>query len=563
MIEWSRLSGETIEELVAVLLCRRFPAAMLIRPSKGDGGVDVLVPLDIGDVEVYQIKKFALNLTSSQKCQIAESFNRFSKYSAQARLDVRAWHLTLPLNPTKENLTWLKGLTEIAAYPCCWQGLNFVDGLASEFPDVIDYYLHDGADRLATAVGQMTNAMGLKPKEDGSGQITPVQLSEYLRSMQPLLDTDPHFRYGISLDPAMPQLPADPGLLLAVSSSTTDPTGPVVTVKVFPRFAAALEFRPIPINVTFHPEPDTQFADDLAAFLKYGTPLQTPTGSVKLTADLPGGLGGSWEGGSAQIGPPLHGGPGHQIRLAAVAPDRTVQAEVLMDMAPVTVGLKKTGVRARGTDRDGVFDVEILADLDDQQMTFSLALRDMTGRRPAELLPAVRFLLALRPPNELAIAAPYGPIAAPTVPLATAPDWLDVDHTERLLLLLETLIAIQAHTTVQLVIPKQESLDADSTKAWITARRLLEGESVEIGSAKANAHLHPNAEHPEGQFPFCVTSEFSIRIGDQVVDLGQQIIHCALGEIEPGSIQKHGDHVDVTVRAVEGTAMTIRLARTN
>jgi len=43
-----------IEQVVAILLCRENPAAVRVRPSRGDGGIDILVPLyGTGTVAVY------------------------------------------------------------------------------------------------------------------------------------------------------------------------------------------------------------------------------------------------------------------------------------------------------------------------------------------------------------------------------------------------------------------------------------------------------------------------------------------------------------------------------
>ena len=88
-VEWTRLSGEQVEELVAVLLCRKFPAATLVRPSKGDGGLDVLVPLSGGGDEVYQVKKFASNLSAAQKTQIEKSLGRLEEKREELQVDVR------------------------------------------------------------------------------------------------------------------------------------------------------------------------------------------------------------------------------------------------------------------------------------------------------------------------------------------------------------------------------------------------------------------------------------------------------------------------------------------
>ncbi len=84
-VEWTRQSGEDVEAVVAMLLCTEYPNAWRIRPGRGDGGVDVFVPLsdDRALRDVYQVKKFASNLTSSQKRKIRASFDELLK-SAEA-----------------------------------------------------------------------------------------------------------------------------------------------------------------------------------------------------------------------------------------------------------------------------------------------------------------------------------------------------------------------------------------------------------------------------------------------------------------------------------------------
>jgi hypothetical protein len=561
-VEWTRLSGEATEELVAVLLCRRHPSATVIRPSRGDGGIDLLVPRDDGGYEVYQVKKFSTNLTSRQKGQITTSYERVQQHCSEQELDVRAWHLTMPLNPTNENLAWLTDLTSRSAFSCDWRGYNFVEGLAAEFPDVIDYYLHDGAGRLAEVVGKLTEAMHMPPKTDGAGLITPAQVAEHLGSLQPALDTDPHFRYAISIDPQPPPTPNDPGLILAMTSGCTDQDGTAVTVKVFPRFAEALAFRPIPMTVTFQVDPGSQFEQDLKSFRKFGTPLEAPAGSVSLDADLPGGLNGSFDGGSAKIGPALRtdNTGTYVLRFAAVDPTGSVVAEALLDMEPVSVGQDRTGIRACGTDRKRVFDVEILTDLEDRHFKMKLATRDPSGRAPSELVDSIRLLLALRAPNGLAIAGPYGPISAPPLDLIQLPDWLHQGALQRLLLIVECLVAIQSHTTQQVVMPPIGLITPEAIDAWLSARELLDGQTLTLSRSEVTLCLNPGVSPPDGQFPFAVNSDFAVRIGDRTVDLGKQITHCERGEVSPESVREHRGHLDCAIRAVEGSPMTIRLA---
>jgi len=79
-----------------------------VRPSRGDGGVDVLVPNPdkAGKADVYQIKKFAENLTSSQKGQIERSYRRLMTQIADAKIAVANWYLLMPLDPTPPDLIW-------------------------------------------------------------------------------------------------------------------------------------------------------------------------------------------------------------------------------------------------------------------------------------------------------------------------------------------------------------------------------------------------------------------------------------------------------------------------
>ncbi len=95
-----------------MLLCRENPSAVRVRPSRGDGGIDVLAPARSGaGVAAYQVKSFSSNLTAGQKAQAERSFRRVLDYAKGRGLQVTEWYLTLPLDPANENLAWLGGFT--------------------------------------------------------------------------------------------------------------------------------------------------------------------------------------------------------------------------------------------------------------------------------------------------------------------------------------------------------------------------------------------------------------------------------------------------------------------
>jgi hypothetical protein len=56
-VEWTRTEPGDIEQVVSMLLCRENPSTVRVRPSRGDGGIDVLAPARNGaGVAVYQVK---------------------------------------------------------------------------------------------------------------------------------------------------------------------------------------------------------------------------------------------------------------------------------------------------------------------------------------------------------------------------------------------------------------------------------------------------------------------------------------------------------------------------
>lgn len=47
-VEWTRNEPGDIGQVVSMLLCRENPSAVRVRPSCGDGGIDVLAPPGAG-----------------------------------------------------------------------------------------------------------------------------------------------------------------------------------------------------------------------------------------------------------------------------------------------------------------------------------------------------------------------------------------------------------------------------------------------------------------------------------------------------------------------------------
>jgi hypothetical protein len=106
-VEWSRLPGEETEAVLGIMLCREHYGATRVKPSQGDGGIDIWVPVS-NTVEIYQIKGYTGQLTARRKGHIKKSWETLNKYAAANSIVRSGWHLVTPENPTKEHLKWMQ-----------------------------------------------------------------------------------------------------------------------------------------------------------------------------------------------------------------------------------------------------------------------------------------------------------------------------------------------------------------------------------------------------------------------------------------------------------------------
>mgnify|MGYP004559047479 FL=1 len=191
-IPWTRYSGEDVESVLATFISLEERDAIKIRPSRGDGGIDLIVYLDADTVNVYQIKKFAENLKSSQKAQIENSWKELLTTTADLHVKINSWHLVMPLDPTNENLRWAKELVEPSGTKFIWDGLSRVDGWASKHPEVIDYYFSNGKEEVSEYAAKLLSMANLPDCSD------PAILENRLRDLCSNLDKiDPYYAYSV------------------------------------------------------------------------------------------------------------------------------------------------------------------------------------------------------------------------------------------------------------------------------------------------------------------------------------------------------------------------------
>ncbi|WP_412161434.1 hypothetical protein [Curtobacterium flaccumfaciens] len=497
MIEWSQRSGEDIETVLGVMLCRDHPRAIRVRPSVGDFGIDVIYPSEKHDKlqDVVQIKRFASNLDPGQKRQIRHSLARLMLAIVRRKEQVARWILMMPLNPTNENRDWFQSLpaealqflkddadtlltaTEATAIESWiaapttsfdWAGLDQCVEMAARYPDVEDYYLRDGKDRLRAALGDMTSLLkGLDPSDDDSetAVITPGEIGDHLGRLSKLLQTDPHFRYGIELSPPghQPSIDPVPGMVAAQQRSTPD--GGTVTVRVFTLFDDALPERPIPIAVQFRfeSEADSRAFED---WRQFGKPYEGP---ASVDARLPGGLGVISQDARIVITPANENN--YLLRYRIRRPDGSTTPALLFQMTS-TVGPDGKGSWATGTTAGGHvrLDSTIRAD---GPISTNWQMDPLTGLKAVELADAVAFAAALTSPNTLEVSRDVGPFH-PFAPIESDAAALPVSFSR----FVSSLAALQDYLSEPVLIPDVSTVTPEQARAVIRAGDLVCGEEL-------------------------------------------------------------------------------------
>lgn len=563
-VEWSRRPDD-VEPVVGVLLCRENPAATRVKPAGGDGGVDVYVPGPAGWT-VYQVKSFTGELTSSHKRQIRKSWDSFQKLVREEKLNVEAWYLVRPENPTLPNTAWLEKLTNDAEYPCAWKGLDFLDSLAASYPEVIDYYLHDGKERLEQAVKGFLVAGGLARSDDERTLTTSIAEPALRHIHDGVNRLDPHYRYDFSVQSVpvggtipMPFNVAEPpGDCVAAVQRTEN--GQCVTFLIYAKFQEAAAERPVPIQFSVPVDPDGGVDVRLRDTVNYGLPaagLPVET----LTMDLPGGLGGTFSDGRLTLGPATTAqARAGEVTLRVLDPigAELAAADVLTE--PVTTGWAGAGWALTGRERHGVFKMAIRHGGHDERTTFSLSAEDLTGAIPADVLRGLQVLLTMRPPNMMQFALRGGPALGP--PEAIPDEVLDFAEIERIIKVCRALAVIQQHTLLSIRIPDLAATSGREAVEWIYAARLLSGEPLTGTWNTTRICLHPDVRPENNEEPRQVLERkpLVVVIGGLTVPLGEIITLLPRARLD-GEVQIHGDHHDaLLVPAGDNTFTTHWLA---
>lgn len=577
-VEWAALEGGEVETVLANLLYNKNDRAQRIRPTQGDFGIDVIIPpVETAEPwDVYQIKKYATNLTPGQKSKIVESFARMLIGLTRENLPVKDWYLVMPLDPTLPNLKdWFKGLPEAAigfgtklkkdpftdaeqekirawlqapGRIIEWKGLTFCETLAGDYPYVVDYYLHGGAQRLRDAVNSMTGLVSgdfkarsgsvAAPGEGPAALMEPAEVTETLTRLDDVLDTDPHYTYEHIIGPNRPELEPEPNLVAAEQRNL--PNGRWMTFKIYQRSAQSLEERPIPFNVEFKFVDGSPEHAAFDAWQRYGKPFEAP---AAFKVGLPGGLGGEGYGRVSVAAPQSLGA--YKLRMRIVDPGATVLAEVAFEMNS-TVAANGKGAWATGQDASGTLSHQGYYDATPdakQEINFSLA--PLTGMVAAEVQAAAQFAWHLKAPNSIQIAGTVGPFR----------HMVRIERAETLIppaidRFIKALATIQTRTTRVIRIPDMTELTSGEHSQIQRVADLLEGGTrvAKWNDLEVNG-VQNGAMEPGGHYQLQVEVPLMVTIGGVKLELGgvEQTLLSALVDLVEGDLVRLVPNLNNTV----------------
>jgi hypothetical protein len=306
-----------------------------------------------------------------------------------------------------------------APFPVEVFGLTSIEELLMESPNIRDYYLGDGLERVREALAQMSSLAGLQGLPADPAKLEPANATDSLAEFHRRLNAaDPHFNYDHQVTMDLPRITPGPGIIASVIGRAGR-DAPHVTWHVYTKYDTALEDRPIPGSYTVYPErmsPEQRKAWE--QWRDYGTPAVLEGDVVEnFTVDMPGGLGGPLPAGdhALEIGPALgefENEPTTRSLWAIEDAEGTSLAERMFSFRLKGRGLAG-GEHRHGVDADGYITVDLYtmptgATTGSIKVGLNLLGDRWAGEPVQRVLPMLRFCAAWGNDNLLRPRDEYG-----------------------------------------------------------------------------------------------------------------------------------------------------------
>ena len=552
-IAWSRYEGDDIEAFAALCLYRERPRTVRIRPSQGDGGIDLYVKLDDGRVDIYQVKKHHEHLTPQQLYKIKKSYETVKTYAKSRDWRISTWHLLMPLEPTKENDKWLAELNKDDEFDVQWQGLTAFDNWAIDYPKVVDYYFKGGREQLRKELQEfLVTTSFLLPGVDPEVAVetfTTLEPATVLNRLSMMIgrlnEADPHYQYTVAIGPVENPAPEPSGDFPTVVGSYYRRFGDqTASVHVFARFAESLAERPITITGSVVLKSGSDEEREWMQFQEYGRIPRNPIPMRDLEADFPGGLGDTLDEARIRLLPADKEVQPIDRLLTILNPKDEILAEFTAQISDIRKSQDGTGGSLFGTDRSGILTFEILSKTngDAVDMSYQFSLGDATGKRPKDVLPAILFTSNFCAPNRLRVSDPHVPRVSydQAIP-AEGTAGREVGGAEHYVRYLEALVVIQQYADVEIRIPG--TLTADSAVETLRTARLLAGETVTVDWEKLTVTFDPGAPAVDGRgyVPLEMEASLDLAINGRIVNLGRVHYSAAAAGVGTRFVDQEGN----------------------
>lgn len=513
-ISWDRYDGDAIEAVVAIFLLRTHRHGERRKPSRHDDGTWT----------VYQVKRYTKPLTSKQKDSIVESWERLHTYVLSRGLTVREWIVVRPRDATTEETEWLAELTAPAGVPSQWLGEANLDAWATEFPEVVDYYLLGGEQRAFDMAMQLFRAARLEGDVRSDVSFSVEDARDGLTSLFTAVNAaDPHYVYefsvGLHRSSILDNPPDDPNLVWTSEVVRNDVQ---VRTNVFRRYDLADEDSPLDfeLNVAFRPQDDTQ-RQELRAFTEFGTPLESMPADISGT--LPGGDIERELASEITVIPAPGGRRSGDYTLIVAASDADpVSGTVHMDgHVKAERGWSWTGSVG------GRIGFTIFGSYDRSHHGIRISPFTVETLTPNDALLILRLQQTLAIGGEFRLEVPHGPLV---LSMTATADEADTDNLRSLNAAIEAMLAlthIQRATPEPFRVPTLATSLADSLRDWHRAADLLTtGERTAAWDSFVLDSDSQQSALPDLPVELLAVIELRVRIGDQLLRLGHVVQRC-------------------------------------
>lgn len=466
-IEWATMSGEEVEKLLGVFICTQHPEANRIRPSTGDNGIDLQVKNPDGTFDVYQIKRFSINLGPSQKRQIKESFNRICNYAKSHDYVIANWYLVMPLDPTTQNEEWFKKLTSEASFQCSWKGLTNIEAWASSMQNVVDYYVKNGSREVERRVKNLASITSLKDVTEGD-----VLLQQLQAIQRSLNDCDPNYSYQLNVvDKSQINkylaTPNEKRVLIFFQEEGNQ----AIIVDVVCKYREAPVFSKIKFDFLITPQTDEE-DKRVKDFKEYGAPLLHTNAQIK-SMEVPHLIQGMLDCRHMQ-----------SVTLSLVPiPDspptdwvlETSNDSMMIHQKESSHGSK--GFRWNGSDITDCFNMRLQWDENGQLLlSISIRTREVIGKKVVDSVKILSFIDSLKAEEQFEIRSLDGDISIPVEKFSfDAP--LD---TNRLSYATNILAKLQHYIPQEILCPDLDKVPDSQIQDWCITLIMLEHKESDI-----------------------------------------------------------------------------------